>query len=176
MNDRCSKDHRLACELMEWEKDAYDGAPTSAHAPCYAPQPDATPCRLVHQFPDLDALDTPPAIPNPLKKTQLAAAKRLEKEMKAAGDKPKKTKKTEKKTKKNAAAKAKKDKKEKQEKKPRKPNQGPLTEVMKEYIKGRRQADGLSYRDALKAWGTSSERAEIVNTMSYSEQKRRRYS
>lgn len=96
--------------------------------------------------------------------------------MKAAGDKPKKTKKTEKKTKKNAAAKAKKDKKEKQEKKPRKPNQGPLTEVMKEYIKGRRQADGLSYRDALKAWGTSSERAEIVNTMSYSEQKRRRYS
>ena len=53
---------------------------------------------------------------------------------------------------------------------------GLLTEVMKEYIKGRRQADGLSYRDALKAWGTSSERAEIVNTMSYSEQKRRRYS
>lgn len=66
-------------------------------------------------------------------------------------------------------------KKENQEKKPRKPNQGPLTEVMKEYIKGRRQADGLSYHDALKALGTSSERAEIVSTMSLSEQKRRRY-
>ena len=60
---------------MEWEKDAYDGAPTSAHAPCYAPQPDATPCRLVHQFPDLDALDTPPAIPNPLKKKPAGGCK-----------------------------------------------------------------------------------------------------
>ena len=177
IDDPCSKDsldYRLACELTEWERDAHDGAPTSAHAPCYA-----TPCRLVDRFPA--DLDTPPPIPNPLKKTQLAAAKRLEKELKAAGankgphgNKSRKTKK-EKKTKTKAATKDKKEKKQKQEKKPRKPNQGPLAEVMKEYIKSRREAEGLSYQDALKAWGTSSERAAIVDNMSYSEQKRRRY-
>ena len=172
MGDPCSKDHRLACELVDWERDAHDGVPTSAYAPAYAPQPETTPCRLVDRCLDLD---TSPPIPNPMRKTQLAAAKRLEKEMKLAGNKTQKEKK-------NAAAKGKKkekkqkkEKKENQEKKPRKPNQGPLTEVMKEYIKGRRQADGLSYHDALKALGTSSERAEIVSTMSLSEQKRRRY-
>ena len=114
-----------------------------------------------------------------MKKSQLAGAKRLEKEMKMAeaanktkhGKKPGKAKKENKKDKKGAN---KGQKNQDKEKKPRKPNDGPLTGAMKEYIQ-RRRADGLSYRDALKEWGESCERAEIVNKMSYSEQKRRRY-
>ena len=172
MDGPCSKDYQLAREIMDWEKDAYHGAPTSAHAPAFA-----TPCRLVDRFPALDT--TPPPIPNPLKKSQLAAAKRLEKDMKMADaankkrdeKKAKKQKKQDKKDKK-AANNGKKN--QGKEKKNRKPNEGPLTGAMKEYIQ-RRRAGGLSYREAMKEWGESSERAEIVNKMSYSEQKRRRY-
>eukprot|EP00435_Cladocopium_sp_Y103_P017245 s4632_g4.t1 len=174
-DDPCSRDHQLARELMDWERDAYDGAPTSAYAPAFAPQPDTTPCRLVDKFPDMEM--TPPPIPNPMKKSQLAAAKRLEKEMKMAdaankkreGKKPEKKEKTKKKDKKAASK-----KKQETEKKPRKPNEGPLAGAMKEYIT-RRRAEGLSYMEAMKEWGKSKERAEIVDSMSYSEQKRRRY-
>ena len=175
-----AKDHQLACEIHKWETDAVNGNATSAHAPEPA---DVTPCRLTDRFLDLD---TPPPIPNPLKKTQLAAAKRLEKELKMAkveADTGVKKPKTAKGKKAKGDSKGKKDKKssnknkKKQETgdpKTKKAANGPLTEAMKDFVQARR-GEGVSYREAMKQWRTSTERASIVNSFCPSEQKRRRY-
>lgn len=179
-DDAVAKDHKLACEIQKWETDAFHGNATSAHAPQPA---DVTPCRLTEHFPDLD---TPPPIPNPLKKSQLAAAKRLEKELKMAkaekkegveGTEKAKGKKAERDNKK--PGKGKKDKKSKKQKhetgkKTKNAANGPMTEAMKEFVQARR-GEGVSYRDAMKQWRTSTERASIVDSLSPSEQKRRRY-
>ena len=75
--------------------------------------------------------------------------------------------------------KGKKDKKSKKQKhetgeKTKNAANGPMTEAMKEFVQARR-GEGVSYRDAMKQWRTSTERASIVNSLSPSEQKRRRY-
>eukprot|EP00438_Fugacium_kawagutii_P030842 Skav210403 [mRNA] locus=scaffold1416:237299:237802:- [translate_table: standard] len=151
-------------------------------------------------------LPTPPCVPHPMKKAQLAAAKRLEKEMKEKekNEKKKKTEteperkkprskttdqpdtdtvpETESKIKKDKNTKNTDGKKTKTTKKKamtdgnqkRAPNNGPLTEAMRSYIQDMRD-DGVDYQLALKMWKSSAKRAEIVNKLSPSEQKRRRY-
>lgn len=183
-DDIVVKDKKLAREIHQWETDAFHGEATSAHAPQPA---DVTPCRLTDRFVDLG---TPPPIPNPLKKSQLAAAKRLEKELKMAKtNKPKGVKDTGKtngkkvgcdKQKPGKGTKEKKGKKQKREigeekdTKTKKATNGPLTEAMKDFVQARR-GEGVSYREAMKQWRTSTERASIVNSFCPSEQKRRRY-
>ena len=58
-----------------WKGDARAGKPTSAFSPVVA----TPPCRLLERT---EVPFTPPPIPQPYRKTQLAAAKRLEKDLK----------------------------------------------------------------------------------------------
>ena len=127
----------------------------------------------------------------PLKKAQLTAQKRLEKEkaLKALKASPKKKAKEEEQGKMSDKVKGKmydkvKPIKEKQAKgkskdkgsgkAKRNASAGPLAIAMKEFIAAKR-AEGLSYAEALKLWRTSTMRADIVGSLSASEQKRRRY-
>lgn len=163
------QDEKYAKEISAWEEQAVDGAPTSARAPQITP-----PCKLLP--PDLE-FPTPEGKPvHPYRKTQLAAAKRLERELKSAGktgktpagptkgQKPPKTIKTVKKN----------EKKHNKDKKKDKGGAGPMAEAMKAFREAAQQR-GDSYKEAMAKWKTSAERQAIVNGMSYAEQKRRRY-
>ena len=110
-----------------------------------------------------------------MKKVQLAAAKRLEKQLRQKGEsqEPKvpETKPTVKVPKgkgKKVKGKAKGDNREK------KAYSGPLTEAMKKFLKEKKE-QGVSHREAQQLWMTSDERAAITAPMSDSERKRRRY-
>lgn len=189
------KDQDLAHQISAWEQVAHEGGPTSAHAPMLSSPPPSLRHALIPDLP------TPPCPPNPMKKHQLTAAKRLEKELKEKSKKDQKKIETqpecdpaskeestnkeddlpdhvpeirpkEKKNSKKADGKKKTTKKETNQK--RKPNNGPVWEAMQSYIQAMR-ADGVSYQGALRMWKSSAARAAIVNKMSASEQKRRRY-
>ena len=158
-------EYGIKCQGLDdaWRREAEEGQPTGSSSP----------------------------VVEPYKKALLTAQKRLEKErsLKALKASPKEAakKKDEKIDKKQAAmkpkekSKAAKKKDEKIDKaKGKGKNQGkrgsvgPLTIAMKEFIAAQR-ANGVSYADAMKLWRTSATRAEIVGTLSASEQKRRRY-
>ena len=159
-------DEQWAHEISEWERLANAGGPTSAHAP--------PPISL--EVPEMEM--TPSPVPLPYKKTQLAAAKRLEKELKQKSSST---------TKPVILASAPKSKAEKgpkkSKKKPPVPKKvevkksssgGPLMDEMNKFLVTMK-AQGYSHREAMKLWRESETRAEIVNSMSESERKRRRY-
>lgn len=127
-------------------------------------------------------LETPERVPYPHSKVQLAAAKRLESQLK--GDQPKVQQKPEvqkkpAKVQKNPAKVQKKPAKEiknGKSTKAKKPNAkgGPLASVMADFINNLK-SQGYSHKQAQSLWRESSEREAIVSTMSVSERKRRRY-
>ena len=126
---------------------------------------------------------TPPPVPHPQKKAQLAAAKRLEKELRAEKSKGNKTEVPKKSTeskgkkteipKKSTESKGKKTKGNKGDNKPA-PLAGPMQIEMKKFVDGLK-ANGYGHFQAMDLWKQSKERAKIVNAMSESERKRRRY-
>ena len=174
--DQLNKDHALASKISDWQQTAYDGAATSA----FAPQLETPSPRLVA---NLEEVDTPPKIPRPMRKAQLACSKRVEKALKAAktkgetNEKPQgkpkgnnsKEKEKAKKIKEKEKAKKIKDKKE-----DKKETNGPMKVAMAEYV-AKCRAEGMTYAQAMAGWKLSSERKAIVDTMSPSEQKRRKY-
>jgi len=172
--NQLEQDEKYAMEISAWEENAVDGAPTSARAPQTTP-----PCKLLP--PGLD-FPTPEGKPvHPYRKTQLAAAKRLERELKSA-DKTGKSKtppgttqvtKDQKPPKKTKSAK-KEEKKRGKDKKKNKGGAGPMAEAMQAFREAAQQR-GDSYKEAMAKWKVSAERQAIVNGMSYAEQKRRRY-
>ena len=130
-------------------------------------------------------LPTPePVVPEPCRKLALTAAKRLEKELKAHGAKPKakaaQPVKEPQNAKAKSAAKAKKEDKKQKGKKEDKKNgkrgkaSGPMAEAMKAFHQAKK-AEGFTYSEAQGLWKTSAERQAIVQTMSDAEKKRRRY-
>lgn len=143
-----------------WKRDAVAGHATGAFSPV------ATPCRLLSRA---DPSLTPPPVPVPYRKTQLTAAKRLEKDLKNSGSKA-----NAKAAKAEQAAKGKKAKKAKEAKKAKKPCQGPMAEAMGAFVTAAKAA-GYSHIQSLRLWKLSPERAQIVEGMSESERKRRRY-
>lgn len=158
-------DEQWAHEISEWERLATAGVPTSAKGPA--------PVKL--EVPELDM--TPSPVPLPYKKTQLAAAKRLEKELKqqkSSATKP------EARVPKKAKAKVKPNKSKKSPPAPAnkvevtKSSKGPLMDEMNKFVSDAK-ANGHSHREAMALWRESEERAQIVNSMSESERKRRRY-
>eukprot|EP00438_Fugacium_kawagutii_P023921 Skav205636 [mRNA] locus=scaffold2404:77442:77984:+ [translate_table: standard] len=179
--------HR-AVEQKKWRDEAELGLPTSAGGPPGCSMDDVD--TLTPQRPPyfLDPPTTPLDKPlNPMKKAQLIAKRKMEKEMKKAGkvqadaakekvaadDKPADEKVPEQ----NAPA---------EEspldaapvdaapKKKRKPSQGPLQDVMKEFMKAGKAA-GKSYATRLDEWKKSDERRAVVEKVGASESKRRRY-
>lgn len=120
-------------------------------------------------------LPTPPPI-EPMKKTQLAAAKRLEKELRLA--KFSKGKEEAAKSKKKALkveAKTKGPQRVQNQKAEKKDlSGGPMISAMKRFV-DQRKAEGTSHHDAQRLWKNSEERRSIVEQMSESERKRRRY-
>ena len=168
-------DGKYAQEVAEWERVADAGGATSASPPSSG--------LLGHV-----AITPPnPDLPLPYRKTQLAAAKRLERELKAGKGKERKEPahtKTTKVVQKKPAVRVQ-EKKTKQEKvtKPKdahgKPknaaSQGPLQATMKAFIESAKSS-GNSHQEALQLWRNSEERASVVNAMPESERKRRRYS
>ena len=106
-----------------------------------------------------------------MRKAQLAASKRLEKELRESKVKP-----TVKPTSK-PGAKADKDTKGKsQPKKPqeKKKYEGPLMKAMADFLQ-QKKMELFTFREAQGMWKTSSERDAITSTLSESERKRRRY-
>ncbi len=163
-------------EVADWEGVARNGGATSASPPV-TPAPKNLD-KFSFQIP------TPPIV-KPYRKTQLAAAKRLEKELKQQSVRKVKKekceeqvamgKKTETKSKKTEFKSKKGKKTKKPEKKPVKSHSnGPMQAAKKDFMsEAKRQ--GLSYKESLQAWGESEERFAIVSSMSESERKRRRY-
>ncbi len=156
-----------------WNRDARDGRATSA----FSPQVTTPRCKLLERYPD-DSL-TPPPVPFPYKKTQLAAAKRLEKDLKNCGGnakqaEKKKAKTVEKKKAKTVSKKASKKEAKEPPKKARKPSAGPMAEAMGSFVAAAK-AEGYSHQESLRLWKLSPERDAIVQGMSESERKRRRY-
>eukprot|EP00435_Cladocopium_sp_Y103_P001763 s657_g1.t1 len=172
-------DEWYAHEWAQWESDAFDGHATSARGPVSTPQ-----ARRLLDF--SNEVHTPPGpkVVDPMKKVQLAAAKRLEKQLRQNGEsqEPKvpETKPTAKVNGKGKNAKGKNAKgknakgKAKDDEKPKKVYSGPLTEAMKKFLKEKKE-QGLSHREAQQLWKSSDERSAITGPMSDRERKRRRY-
>lgn len=152
-----------------WKRDAVAGHATGAFSPV------ATPCRLLSRA---DPSLTPPPVPVPYRKTQLTAAKRLEKDLKNSGSKANakaaKAEQAAKGKKAKKAKEAKEAKKAKEAKPAKKPCQGPMAEAMGAFVTAAKAA-GYSHIQSLRLWKLSPERAQIVEGMSESERKRRRY-
>ena len=203
-----------------WEEDARRGAATSV-----APPDNQTPERA--PFFELP-METPEAVPLPMKKVELAAEKRMQQKIKNAsrgqgkkevlepvGHTKQKTEKkreraqleeawecheggewieTMSKKKREVADEAtedwggwdwwwvgeeeipKKSAREKMKKTAvaRKPNAGPMGETMQAFVK-QLKSEGVSHRDAMKAWKVSAERQAIVDGLGEAEKKRRRF-
>lgn len=157
--------------MQNWENRARSGVATSAYSPV------ATPCRLLHgrvQVKD----ETPPKVIQPYRKTQLAAAKRLEKELqnaKGRDEKPKSTK-GKGKAKGNKVDKKIKGRPDRSKKVPPKRNHGdgPMAAAKNTFIQSMKN-EGYSYKECVQLWMESEERDWIVQSMSESERKRRRY-
>lgn len=169
-------DRKWAHQIQSWEERAYGGHAASARAPKpVTPSPRA-------RFVPLEAPSPVEKIIHPTKKAQLAASKRLAKEMKGANAKtdsqpavPSQNKKVPKSAKRKKSEKAKVAKSEKAEvAKKRKPSSGPMMVAMADFVKKAR-ADGLTYKESLAAWKISMEREEIVKSLPDHEVKRRRY-
>lgn len=159
-----------AQEWAAWESDAYDGHATSARGPVATPQ-----ARRLLDFSYEVPSPEEPKVVEPMKKVQLAAAKRLEKQLrqkceskepKVPETKPADTVPPQKKAKGKAKA--------KDENEEKKAYNGPLTEAMKKFLKEKME-QGFPYREAQQLWKTSAERAAITGQMSDRERKRRRY-
>lgn len=128
---------------------------------------------------------TPEAVPRPLAKVQLQAAKKLEQKMDNSVKLGKKTE-TEKSKKENDQVDAKKstkqpskEKKTKKDqsgkpKKKKAPANGPMTAALKEFV-ARMKDEGFPYMEAMRLWKNSDERLDIVENLSEAECKRRRY-
>ena len=174
------KQKELDEEWGDWVSRAHLGEPTGSSPPV------TPPCRLL----DLDSrfnVDVPTpdaAIPEPLKKTQVTAAKRLQKEL---AERAKSNKVSDFEAKKAAEIKSKKPKAKKADKKskPKGKNAkktpdtkskycGPLSVAFQEFMR-QKKAEGNTHKDALGLWKISPERMAIVGKMSESERKRRRY-
>ena len=156
-------------EWGDWVTRAHLGQPTGSSPPVTTP-----PCRLADKF-NVDLCTPDAAVPEPMKKTQVAAAKRLQKELAEKAKKeekpvPKNAKKPQKKTK--TAKKTPQAKKQKKSKDPK--SSGPLSLAFKEFV-AQKKSEGYSYRESQSLWKESAERMEIVVKMSESERKRRRY-
>lgn len=160
--------------IAQWQGEAAAGHATSAHVP-------VTPTvgnRLMNFAEEVLTPDNV-SLPQPLSKKQLTAAKRLEKELCAKGSTMPKAEgmpagdsskpKSKKQTKAPKVTKATKD-----EPKKRKSSAGPMQVAMRAFIK-QKMSEGLGYKEALSKWGESAERKSIVDSVSDSEKKRRRY-
>ena len=136
--------------------------------------------------------ETPDKLPQPMKKRQQLAAKRLELQLQNRQQAPKvpeqdaevpaavkptsKSKVNSKsKAKSKSKVKSKKDK-PKGEKPTRKPADGPMAATMKAFLKSTKQKnEGIKHVDALKLWMDSEERNKIVEAIPTPERKRRRF-
>jgi len=164
-------DHQWAREIQAWQERAFNGEAASAKAPsAVTPPPRPRDFSVEVPTPDQKTID-------PLRKTQLAAAKRLEKELKGAKNKKlepagssQKKKPSSKKTKKTKGKESEKGEAGKK----RKASDGPMMKAMSEFVKEARAA-GSSYKEALSAWKNSKEREAIVMSLPAHEVKRRRY-
>lgn len=157
-------------DVQNWKNRARSGVATSAFSPV------ATPCRLTHGLKKvLD--ETPPPVIRPYRKTQLAAAKRLEKELqnaKGSDLKPNSTK-GKRKAKGNKDKKVDKTKGDSKKVPPKRNHgNGPMAAAKNTFMQNMK-SEGYSYRECLELWKESEEREAIVQSMSESERKRRRY-
>ena len=154
-------------DVQNWKNRARSGSATSAFSPV------ATPCRLTHGLQNVKD-ETPPPVIRPYRKTQLAAAKRLEKELQNAksSDSKKNSTKGKGKAKGNKVDKT----KGRSKKVPPKRNHGdgPMAAAKNTFMQSMK-SEGYSYRECLELWKESEEREAIVQSMSESERKRRRY-
>ena len=160
--------HKLDEEWGDWVGRAHSGHPTGSSPPVTTP-----PCRFVDKF-HVDLGTPEAAIPEPMKKTQVAAAKRLQKELAEKTKKEKPVPKKEKKPEKKTKTTKKKPQAKKQKKSQDPKSTGPLSLALKAFM-AQKKSDGFSHKESLKLWKVSAERMEIVGKMSESERKRRRY-
>ena len=167
---------RLDEEWGGWVSRAQLGEPTGSSPPV------TPPCRLLDRS-NVDLPTPDAAIPEPMKKTQVSAAKRLQKELaekakaEKVGPKESKAKQVEKSGKGPKKADQKKKPSKKNAKKTTKSESkscGPLSVAFQEFMR-QKKADGRTHKEALGLWKNSPERTAIVGSMSESERKRRRY-
>ena len=157
-------------EVAEWKKSASRGEATSATPPAVI-EPAVTPKGHKPYF----EVDTPAKIPNPLKKVQLVAEKKLEQQLKRqkkpndAGDPEVSAAAGKTETSSGGGG-----KKKSQSGKKRKPNNGPMKVALDQFI-AKKRAKGFSYMESLKLWSTSKQRQAIVDSLSPEERRRRRF-
>lgn len=128
--------------------------------------------------------ETPDKLPQPMKKRQQLAAKRLELQLQSQQQVPKvPDKDAEASTVVKPAlkpkikpAKGKKVEKPKGEKPTRKAADGPMTTAMKAFMESTKKNNtGIKHSDAVKLWMQSKERSSIVEALPPNERKRRRF-
>eukprot|EP00435_Cladocopium_sp_Y103_P061641 s308_g23.t1 len=126
--------------------------------------------------------ETPEKLPQPMKKRQLSAAKRLELQLQSQkvpkvpeqnAEVPfvKPTSKA--RAKPTKATKAKKN--ETCEKPTRKPADGPMTTAMKAFMESTKKDKNIKHSEAVKLWMKSKERNSIIEALPQNERKRRRF-
>eukprot|EP00435_Cladocopium_sp_Y103_P072096 s863_g39.t1 len=163
-------DRKWEHEIQSWEERAYGGQAASARAPKpVTPSPRA-------RFVPLDAPSPPQKVVHPTRKSQLAASKRLAKELSKGTAKktPQPAGSSQKKPKVPKSAKGKESEKAEVAGKKRKPSAGPMMVAMGEFVKEAKAA-GSTYKESLLAWKNSKEREAIVKSLPDHEVKRRRY-
>lgn len=166
--EQVEDDRSYAASVADWERRAHAGRACSASPPAPLVTPKG-------RFSDRFAVElpSPPKAPEPYKKSQLAAAKRLEKELKTSSQTASKT--TGESQDSKSKVKAKKTQKEKKtDTKKKAHDSGPLQDAMSKFLT-RVKNQGASHKEALQMWRNSRERDAIVGKMSESERKRRRY-
>lgn len=160
-------------DIAEWKTSAMKGEATSSEAPVQI-----SPLLTPDHRPYVEVDNTPPKVPNPMRKSQLIAEKKLQQQFKKkmepkvanpdAGQGDSDCKKPKAKT-----SKAKSDGKSAKTKK-RKPNDGPMKVAMDSFIKDGKKR-GWNHAKCLRKWKTSQERLDIVNRLPAAERKRRRF-
>ncbi|CAK9078985.1 unnamed protein product, partial [Durusdinium trenchii] len=142
-------------DVAEWKRSASCGEASSATPPVVI-EPAVTPQGHKTYF----EVETPTKIPNPLKKVQLMAEKKLEQQLKrqkkddAGGPQVPAAAGT------TTGSSGKGGKKKIESGKKRKPNNGPMKIAMDKFI-AKKRAKGFSYKDSLRLWSTSKQRQAI---------------
>lgn len=123
-------------------------------------------------------LETPGKVPQPMKKRQQLAAKRLELQLQNQQQVPKVPEQDAEApaaVKPTSKSKVKKNK-PKGEKPTRKAADGPMATVMKDFLKSTKEKNkDIKHSDALKLWMDSKERNNIIDALPAPERKRRRF-
>ena len=167
-----------------WVSESQEGKPQAVTQAAYCPDIRSTPEARMLEVPE----HTPCKLPLPTAKTQLVAAKKMESKLKqqAAQEAKKasngkgdaksldKASKTPTPPKKDPKTHSKTEKGNGKAKNPDRNNQGPVIQAYKAFMEAQKKKN-VPHAEALQLWKESKERAKILQGMSESERKRRRF-